>query len=164
MSYRDYYFTLADQLARIALEHGVVLTMETKPTLPLAMGGYEVMVDAREARHQPEFCGNCDSPLPGGCGGCFNDEPACALHVFDLDKMCDGAMARVNDSIDATTHLSSCAVEAAHRRDVTNMHKRHDLYVSRARIAFSPSRHVDSLQRAALRLMHAMSPRKVVIK
>jgi hypothetical protein len=35
-------------------------------------------LEAQEAKG--EVCPNCDSEMPGGCGGLFNDEPSCRLH------------------------------------------------------------------------------------
>lgn len=40
----------AHELLEFALQEGVVLTIETKPTEPLAMGKYNMVVETRLAR------------------------------------------------------------------------------------------------------------------
>ena len=56
--------------------------------LGMQAAGYEVRVmgavdkpapllDEWLARPKPEICGNCDTALPGGCGGLFADEAQC---------------------------------------------------------------------------------------
>lgn len=42
--------TKAAQLVKEAAQCGAVVTIETRPTLPLAMGRYEMVVDVRPAR------------------------------------------------------------------------------------------------------------------
>lgn len=41
----------AKHLVLIAQKWGLVLTIETQPRQPLAMGHYEIVVDVRPARH-----------------------------------------------------------------------------------------------------------------
>lgn len=42
----------AEKLVALATECGVVLTINTQPKAPLAMGNYEMVVDVRPARNQ----------------------------------------------------------------------------------------------------------------
>lgn len=50
---------------------GIGVRVQTDIRLPSVSLDY--WLDRRPA---PEICGNCDTPLPGGCGGLFADDGA----------------------------------------------------------------------------------------
>lgn len=122
------YLQLAQQLADEALASGVVLTMTTEPKQPLAMGNYTIKVEARPTRHAPQFCSNCDAPLPGDCSN------GCALLAFDLDAMCKAAMQRVESHIMDATLAHWIAIGNESHSAMRAMHQRHDFYLHRARL------------------------------
>jgi hypothetical protein len=45
-----YYRSLANTLINMAAEHGVIVTIEQQPLLPLAMGNYESVASTRLMR------------------------------------------------------------------------------------------------------------------
>lgn len=45
-----YMRKLAEQVVGDAIRYGVVLTITTEPTLPLRMGGHQMVIDVRKAR------------------------------------------------------------------------------------------------------------------
>jgi len=79
MSLRDYFAAKAMQ--------GYMSCYETSGAADwkdglrgMASRSYEVadaMLKARITTESVEICGNCDTELPGGCGGVFRDEPSC---------------------------------------------------------------------------------------
>lgn len=98
-------------------------------------------------------CKNCDAPLPGDCA------EICALERFNLDHACTDAMFVLKLSIHEAAAKHSNDVWNAHRRAMSDMHKRHDQYVRRARVALLPPRQ-KTQRELALDLFNALgSPR-----
>lgn len=79
MSLRDYF---AAKAMEVLVASGPELAPDATASSVfegVAIDAYayaDAMLHAR-IKEPVEICGNCDTELPGGCGGLFRDEPSC---------------------------------------------------------------------------------------
>lgn len=101
----------AKKLIETARNCDAVMTVTLKPLEPLAMGNYEMVVDVRPARQRAA------PPAPG----------------FDLDIMCNAAMAGITAwvALDAERHKSE--VRKQHTEALGAMNARYDQYGKESR-------------------------------
>lgn len=72
----------AGHLVAQASHAGLVVTIETVPQAPLAMGNYSIAVNVREARHAPEQLVDTPAPLD------YDGTAACAYVCFAANGNC----------------------------------------------------------------------------
>lgn len=59
----DYWHDLVSEIVEEAATDGVVITVSTRPRLPLAMGNYDLVVEARERRVMSEPIDRPNTPI-----------------------------------------------------------------------------------------------------